>query len=125
MVGQLARPPCHIGPTRKGKEMATILKRIVPAVMALGMALGASAGAANASTHSSAKTTTTVAHTATTKTHRSTPARTAKTIKAGSPCTKAMLGKSRSVGKVQLTCEKVGKAYKWEVTKPAKKLGKK
>ncbi len=106
--------------------MTTVLKRVAPAAMAIGMALGAFAGTAGASTHASAKTTTTVHHAVAPKAHHAAPLK-AKTaavktnVKAGSRCTKPWLGKSRKAGKVLLTCERVGKAYKWEVSKPAKK----
>jgi len=90
-----------------------LLKKLAPAALALGLAgTGALAGSAPAwaSVHSRA-----TAHVAA-KAKAKKPA----TVKAGASCTKAELGKTAVEGKSSLLCEKVGKAYKWEV-KPAVK----
>ena len=80
--------------------MTRTVKRLAPAVLALGVAagsLGLTAGTAFASTHSAAKT----AHATT------------ATAKLGGTCTKSELNKTSKVGKTTLVCKKSGKSYKW------------
>ncbi|HXZ83444.1 MAG TPA: hypothetical protein VED84_06855 [Acidimicrobiales bacterium] len=71
---------------------ASLSKRLAAAVVALGLAggvFGLTAGTALATTRPS-------------------------TIKAGAPCAKANLGKTKTVGKTTYVCKKVGTHYKWE-----------
>jgi hypothetical protein len=88
-------------------RVRTMTRIVLPAVLAMGIGIGSAgaAGTAFAATHSSARS------------HKAAVA----TVKAGAPCTKAELGKTKKVGKEELSCRKVGKAFKWEVKTEAKK----
>jgi hypothetical protein len=74
-----------------------LAKRAMTAVVALGIAAGATGFApatAFAATH---------AHKAVTHSHKSAPA----------ACTKATVGKTKKADKATWVCEKSGKSYKW------------
>jgi|GEM_PF-2438991 hypothetical protein len=95
-----------------------LLRKVVPGVVALGLAGGSvlfASAPAFASTHSHVD-----AHVAATAAKSKKPV-----VKAGSACTKAELAKTALVGKSTLVCEKVGKGFKWELKPAAKPVAKK
>jgi len=102
----------------KGQIVTKVLRRVFPAVMALGVAFGGltTAGTAYASSHASTKTHHAAAAHASTAAHHAV----ATGIKAGSSCTKAELDKTHKAGKATFVCKSVGKTFKWETAKPVK-----
>jgi hypothetical protein len=73
----------------------SILRRLAPALLALGIAasgVGLTAGTAFASSSSSKST----------------------AVKVGASCSKADKGKTKKVGKTELECKDVNGKYKWE-----------